>query len=252
MTNNDWNKDLRLAMRQYGAQHYPEEACGLIIEVGKKVNIIDLPNCAEDRRNNFRIAPEEYAKASDLGEVIGVWHTHCDLSEKPSQADLAACESSELPWYIISVKMNEVGFEFSDVFHFAPSGFQMDYIGRPYVFGVFDCYSLVRDYYAREFQITLGNYPRIDNWFRLGHNFFVDHYKEEGFECLVNGEEPIEGDIFLINSSGDVPNHLAIYIGDEKIIHHTHGRLSRRDVYGGYWKKHTVNHLRHTSKCSQL
>lgn len=243
--------DLSAAMKTYGASHYPEEACGLLVQVGKKVKILDLPNCAEDRRSHFRIASEEYAKAADMGEIVGVWHTHCDISEKPSEADLAACESSELPWYIMAVKNTESGLSFSEVFHFSPSGFQMDYVGRPYVFGVFDCYSLVRDYYAREFQITLGNYPRIDNWFRLGHNFFLDHYKEEGFVCLVGGEEPAPGDVFLISSGSEIPNHLAVYIGNEKILHHAHGRLSRRDLYAGYWKKHTCNHLRHISKCLQ-
>jgi cell wall-associated NlpC family hydrolase len=45
------------------------------------------------------------------------------------------------------------------------------------------------------------------------------------------------------------PNHIAVYIGNEMILHHGHGRLSRRDIYGGFWQKHTTHHLRHKTKC---
>lgn len=245
------NNDLRAAMREYGELHYPEEACGFVVQVGKKVRILDSPNAAGDKRNQFRIASEDYVKASDLGEIIGVWHTHCEMPEKPSEADLAGCESSELPWYILSVYKTEQGFSFSEIHAFEPSGFSMDYVGRPYIVGVFDCYSLVVDYYAREFGIKLNSYPRIDNWFRLGMNMFEENFKSEGFGLLLD-EEPRAGDVFLIHSGSSIPNHVAIYLGEEKILHHTHGRLSCRDIYGGYWEKHTSHHLRNnlvSSKC---
>jgi hypothetical protein len=42
-----------------------------------------------------------------------------------------------------------------------------------------------------------------------------------------------------------VPNHAAIYLDDGPILHHLQGRLSSRDVYGGYWQKITTHTLRH-------
>jgi cell wall-associated NlpC family hydrolase len=42
-----------------------------------------------------------------------------------------------------------------------------------------------------------------------------------------------------------VPNHAAVYLGDGLILHHLQGRLSSRDVYGGYWQKVTTHALRH-------
>ena len=42
----------------------------------------------------------------------------------------------------------------------------------------------------------------------------------------------------------NVPNHAAIYLGGDVIGHHLYGRLSGRDVYGGYYKKHTTHVLR--------
>ena len=38
----------------------------------------------------------------------------------------------------------------------------------------------------------------------------------------------------------DVPNHAGIYLGDNVILHHVQGRLSSRDVYGGYFIQSTA------------
>jgi cell wall-associated NlpC family hydrolase len=42
-----------------------------------------------------------------------------------------------------------------------------------------------------------------------------------------------------------VPNHASVYLGDGLILHHLQGRLSSRDVYGGYWQKVSTHALRH-------
>lgn len=241
--------DLKAMMQRAGAQAYPNEACGLVIKVGKKSLVLECGNQAEDKLNQFRISADDFAAASDAGEVIGVWHTHCDRPETPSDADRAGCEASEVTWYIMSVMGDKDGLRaFSEVLVLNADGFAMPYLERPYVFGVFDCYSLIADYYKREYALTLGNYAHIDNWANLGHNFFVDNYKAEGFVVLID-QEPAVGDVFLIQTEAKVPNHVALYLGDEKIMHHMHGRLSRRDIYGGYWLHHTTHHLRHQSKC---
>ncbi|MDW0377373.1 C40 family peptidase [Mannheimia haemolytica] len=43
----------------------------------------------------------------------------------------------------------------------------------------------------------------------------------------------------------DVPNHAAIYIGDQMVVHHSPNRLSKRDLYDGYWLRHTHSIWRH-------
>jgi cell wall-associated NlpC family hydrolase len=58
-------------------------------------------------------------------------------------------------------------------------------------------------------------------------------------------EELRHGDAVLMNISGKVSNHCAVYLGDNLILHHINKRLSSRDVYGGYWLKNTTQALRH-------
>lgn len=243
------SNDLLTFIQEEGARQYPNEACGLVVRVGKKSIPVACKNVAEFPRQHFVMDAIDYAKAADIGEVIGVWHTHIEIPPTPSVADLAGCENTDMPWYIVSVYRAEGGFVFSEMTITEPSGFELDYLERPYAFGALDCWSLVRDYYRREFSIKLGDYPRIEKFWAEGYNFFGENWKNEGFRQLINDEEPRTGDLFLIQTDGKFPNHIAIYLGNEIILHHCHGRLSRRDIYGGYWQKHTTHHLRHETKC---
>lgn len=244
-------KSLKKVMSEEGALRYPHEACGLIVSKGKRSIAIPCRNIATQPGSNFMIAPDEYIAATKRGEVIGVWHTHIEIPPQPSKADLAGCENTELPWFIMSVRKGAEGFEFDGPICIEPTGFEIPYTERPYVSGVLDCYSLLLDFYKREYGIRLRDYPRIETDGRMGYTFFVERYEQEGFVKLIDSEAKV-GDVFLIklNSTGESPNHIAIYIGDDKILHHYHGRLSRRDIYGGgYWQKHTTHHLRHKTLC---
>ena len=245
------DNDLLKVIREAAVNRYPNEACGLVIKIGSKSIAIETENSSEEPRSQFLIGALEYARCADQGEVIGVWHTHTNGNNSPSEADYAGCENSNLPWYLLSTRRNDDGvFTFQPLICFEPQGREIPYVGRPYAFGALDCWSLVRDYYKREFQIQLGDYPRHHEfWLKEETNFFENSWKDEDL-VDVTGTIPQVGDIFFIQTdrSGN-PNHVAVFIGDDKILHHCHGRLSRRDVFGGYWAKHAVRHVRHISKC---
>lgn len=229
---------------------YPNEACGFVIAKGRKTFAIEVRNEAPYPRNTFLINPDQYAEAEEQGEIVAVWHTHVDEAPTPSEADLAGCEASGLTWLIMSIYKRTDCFETTAVYPFSPSGHQQDFVGRPYIFGTFDCWSLVVDYLKRNHNIEMSNdYPRLQEfWLSDQTNFFDNCFEKEGL-IEVTGEL-IDGDVlmFQTDTSGHA-NHTAVYIGEGKILHHITGRLSNIDVYGGYWEKHTVRHLRHKSKC---
>lgn len=244
------SNDLIQEIQKHGASSYPSEACGVVVKRGKKSVVVPCKNVSETPRTHFVMDLNDYSAAADTGEIIGIWHTHVDLPSRPSDADRAGCENSELPWFIIGVRKGKDDFVFEDMQTIEPNGFEMPYLERPYAFGVFDCWSLARDFYRREYGIKLGDYPRIERFWAKGNNFFGDpiNWEREGMVRLID-QNPKEGDLFLIQSdSTGNPNHIVIYIGNDMILHHCVGRLSTRDIYGGYWQKHTVTHLRHRTK----
>lgn len=244
------SNDLLQKIQEEGAKQYPKESCGLVVKKGRKSFAVACKNTAEDPKMHFVMDVNDYAAAAEMGEIIGVWHTHVEISPQPSEADKVGCENSELPWYIVSVYKTGDEFSFSDLVTFEPTGYEISYVERPYAFGVLDCWTLVRDYYRREFDIVLGEYPRINRFWAVGYDFFGENWKKEGFEQITDGSEPKSGDLFLIQTDNfGKPNHIAVYVEGGLILHHAHGRLSRRDIYGGYWQKHTTHHLRHKTKC---
>jgi len=243
------NAALLKAFREEAEARYPEEACGYIVAVGKKQSFMACKNSAEKPHTQFRIDENEYQRCADVGEIIAVWHSHPDKNNQPSDFDRVECESMELPWFINAItKSDEEGFVFSDTSLMEPSGFMMEYVGRPYHYGLVDCYSLLRDYYKGEYSIDLAvcRNCRDTRFWELDVPVPVieQNYTELGFERVYDAQ-PRKGDVLLIQTGGTVANHVAIYIGDDMILHHCENRLSSRTIYGGYWHKHTVAMLRH-------
>lgn len=225
-------------MIAHAQEEAPNEACGLVVAHGRKVRTQRARNVAEEPRITFVIDPEAWLAIPEADEVVGIYHSHPVTPAEPSTADLVGCEASGLPWHIVTPSGAHHYFE--------PSGYQAPYRGRPYVYGTLDCFTIVRDYYQREFSIDLPEIERPNFWWKHGGNLYVEHYAKYGFVRLAD-EAPRIGDVFLIQMMSDVPNHAAIYVGDQKILHHVQNRLSSIDVWGGMWSRCMTHHLRHQS-----
>lgn len=237
------NPDTAQAIREHAVAEYPRESCGLIAVVRGRERYLACRNIATTARENFVLHPEDYAAAEDLGEIVAVVHSHPDAGVHPSEADRVQMASSGLPWYIVSVNAEGVT---SDIVRHEPVAYEAPLVGRQFVHGVLDCYTLVRDYYQRELGITLFDRDREDDWWNKGGNLYMDHYLEAGFEPIRG---PIQKhDVIVMQVRSPVPNHAGIYIGDSMILHHMYGRLSSRDIYGGYFQETTRMIARYT-KC---
>ena len=244
------NDPLTRQMQEAAIAAYPNEACALIVGVGKKARFFPCANLSSEPRTSFRLDPADYARAEDTGEILAIWHSHVDTPTTPSDADRAGCEATELPWLISAVHKQGETFEHHKPVILEPNGFQMPYLERPYIFGTFDCYSLVVDYYEREYGIKLDRMVnhRIEQWWRKGHDLIGDYYAAQGF-VEVSNDTWNEGDVLAFGINSTIPNHVAIYVTGDIILHHMVNRLSRRETCGGYWRSHLTHHLRHTSKC---
>lgn len=236
------------AIKQNAASRYPNEACGLIIKKGKKLVPIVCDNIADDPLNRFVISPVEFTTAEDQGEVIAVWHTHVEKSSKPSPADVISCNATELDWFIFDIYREDKGFKFDSMTHLKPSVGIDDLIGREYLYGVNDCFSLATEYYKREFGIEITfvplGYPQMQISEKEDNNM-VQGAIDAGFE-MVSSQTPLKGDLFLLNVGSDFPNHIGVYIGDSRMLHHCHNRLSETHIYPKtYWQAHTFAHMRH-------
>lgn len=233
--------DLVEQMHAHAAAAFPQEACGLVLASGKKGRIVRAANVAADPGFTFDLDPNAWLEVTEDESVIGIYHSHPSGIAEPSLADLSGCELSSLPWHI-------VGYQTGDYRYIEPHGFRAPYEQRPYVFGVHDCYGIIRDWYLWEYGVKLPNFKRTDYFWERGEDLFNQHFREAGFVSLVE-TDPQPGDCFLLQVAGSkVPNHIVLYIGGGIILHHASGRLSRKEQWGGHWQKHAVTHLRHNTR----
>ena len=223
---------------QHAKDEFPKECCGLVAVVKGRRRYFPCRNIAQTPDEHFVL--DGWHEVEDKGEVVAVCHSHPKTNPAPSEADRVACEKSGLPWFIVNP--NTEGWGYCE-----PEGFELQYVGREFVHGIVDCYTLVRDFFQREYGITLSDYHRRDQWWYNGENMYVDNFAKEGFS-RVPIQELQRGDLLLMNLQSPVPNHAAIYLGDQQILHHVQGRLSSRDLLGGYYLKSCDRVIRHESR----
>lgn len=225
-------------MLAHAEASYPNEACGFVVAVGNKSVVVSCKNIDELPHELFTISDIDYAAASALGEVIGIWHSHVNESPDPTMGDRQMIEATGLPWHIVSWPGR--GYAYAE-----PCGFEAPYEGRPFVHGILDCYSLIRDWYRREHGLVLTDYPRAVEWWNKGEDLYLQNFEREGFRRLIDAEfRP--GDALLMRiGDTQTSNHGAIYLGRGEILHHVTNRLSCRDVLNGYYQRGITHHLRH-------
>lgn len=233
---------------QHALAEYPREACGLVVVARGRECYVPCTNKATTASEHFVIGPMDYARADALGEVVVLVHSHPDVPARPSEADRVSCEASGLRWVILSIMPGKDGPEFAGTAELAPSGYEAPLVGRSFAHGVLDCWALCRDWYRLEWGVTLPSPPRADDWWNDGHSDLYGDaaMRDAGFHRLPESESLALGDLILmqIRSRNLVPNHAGIYLGDGLMLHHLHGRLSSRDVFGGYWREFARSYWR--------
>ena len=101
------SKEKLNAIHQNGEQAYPEEGAGLMLgrfagDEKQVETILPLTNTREDtdRHNRYLLDPQDYLKgemeAARLGlDVLGVFHSHPDHPNQPSEFD----REWAIPWF---------------------------------------------------------------------------------------------------------------------------------------------------------
>ena len=233
------SEDLKNEILVHAKDQSPEECCGLIIIKKGRIRYKPCKNVSDIPKETFILATSDYVKAEEEGEIVAVVHSHPFVSPEPSVADKIACEKSNLEWFIVNPTTEKWGY-------YKPSGFKLPFVGREFHFGIIDCYSLVKDYFKQELNIDMRDYLREDRFWERGESLYEDNFEKEGFVKIPINKIK-KHDLLFMHLEANLPNHAAIYLGEQQILHHVQGRLSSRDILGEYYIKNIAFAARHKS-----
>jgi|TARA_Y100000590_G_scaffold117315_1_gene134083 proteasome lid subunit RPN8/RPN11 len=224
-------------VKEYVYTQANKEACGLLGIRKGRVKFFPCKNKAEDPKHDFVIDPYDYKAVADEADIVGVIHSHPGQGyPEPSPVDRAACNRLGIPWYIFGGDDEWAKLE--------PKEESFELLGRPFVFGVYDCYTIVKDYFAKQDIHFRPDWSYEWEFWKQGKNYYLERYAEEGFSKVTDGSLQMH-DVILMALNADTTNHAGIYVGKGKMLHHAPYRLSCRDNYHGIWNQITRTILRH-------
>ena len=218
----------------------PKESVGLLLNVKGKERYYPCNNLSMTSYHCFILDPVDYVKADSVWEITGIVHSHPITPPTPSQADLISCENSNLPWHIVNPKTEQWGY-------CEPTGYKAPLLGREWVWGITDCWSLVVDWYKEEKNIELLDYQRpakVEDF--LADPVFERYLPSRGFRLLDPDEKLMNGDVLAMSIFGQGLNHVAIFL-DGDVLHHLADRLSCKEPYSEWLLKCTGGRYRYAS-----
>lgn len=230
----DMNEKIMAAIAAHAAAEYPRECCGLVIQIGRKLEYVPCKNHAQEPTEHYVMSDEDWADAEDRGEVIRTIHSHPGDGCRPIQSaiDRDACNASGVVMGIIAWPSGEYA-EFQPV--------EEPLIGRKFSLGGNDCYGIVLAFHkAHGIDLIDCRVPYA--WWERGENLIMDNYERAGF---VRKDNLQPGDTLIMQIGAGMPNHWAVYLGDNVILHHMYNGLSHKCTYNEYLRGCTRLVVRH-------
>lgn len=223
-----------VAMQNDALHQYPKRSFGYV-QNGAYVS---------ESGNSFDDRPQYWIHSVNP-PIEAIVYSRPDGNVYPDQADMELQLSWNVPVGIIATDGKEVAAPvfWGDALPIAPL------VGRSFMHGVWDCYSLVRDAYrlgsvalaAQGIEkwplppVTLPEVPRSDCWWDSGQDLYLDHLKPAGF-VEIKASEARAGDGFLLKIRSETLNHAGVLVDFNSILHHLPTRLSRREA-SGMWAR---------------
>lgn len=230
-------KNLLKAEAQKNAPH---ESCGFVFE---DFTIYPCKNMAPDPRNYFLINPDDFDSAKAIKKVIGVYHSHPFGAAIHSELDKKNSEDTFMDSYLYSLEEDKVSV-------YKPMGYKQSLVRRDFCYGISDCWILVQDYYDTKLGIKMNiNPPRTNEHDIISKNLIQNVLipsliNDYGFSIIKDGELK-KYDILIMKMNSSVPNHVAMYLEDNLILHALKDRGYCQTFYGNHFKNKTICKLRH-------
>lgn len=242
------NESIKYLIKEHSLEENPKECCGLIYKNEIGFFAQKCKNTAKDPLNFFEISPIDYLNTSLKGKILAFYHSHSkNHSNDFTQFDIINAEKLKLSGVLYIIE--------TDTFkEYSPTGYELPYIGRNYVLGKVDCFSLVKDYYKTEFNIEIEDITHKYRYIEhkpdhpdnnIYHDILPNHFLKNNF---MEVKDLKENDVILIKTHKIMsPVHCAVYKNVDMILHHPFGLKSRIEKIRSSYKNCMTHFFRHKS-----
>lgn len=238
------NAEIKAKVKEHALKENPSEACGYIcVNFLGEVTVLPCENMARNKKGRFAIHPSKNKEAEKIGHIAAFYHSHASefldtASDKFSPEDLDAAYEACIP-ALLYVHPH-------DTWHFnVPSTYQpTDLLGRPFVWGVWDCYTLVRDYYKIHKGVQMGNYLPPENATTQSDFGYETKIKNENFHEIPLAEIQ-KDDVILLKIKSQFINHCLVYLGNNEFLHQPANKISSKGILDERYMKYIAKVMRH-------
>lgn len=221
-----------------------EEVCGFIFHNLNSLNFFPCTNIAKDKSMEFEISSDDYITCTKLGKILAIYHSHTAQSPYGANLtpnDIELAEVMELPVRVFSLAENKWG-------EYIPKEYKIPLVGEPFIWGEKDCFGLVRTFLRQEKGIYINDYDRDDSFQSSTNNQILDNIENEGYKDVGSTALLKKHDVLLFNSGRVNIQHMAIYMGNSRILHHPLNMLSNIEIMNQKWHDRLRYVFRHKNE----
>lgn len=224
-THNIFDFDVINDACKHALEEFPNESCGAVIND----EYIRFPNAAECPEKQFLINDPQFVVAHMTGQVQAVIHSHNDFA-MASKDDQAQQIEFGIPYGII----NLVNRSIVHVVFWGDTLPREPLEGRTFFYGIWDCFSLVRDFILEKFHVIAPNPPRDFEFWNRSESVFEQYIREGALPFReVDRSEVQPDDILFYNIHGTkFINHCGVMCEDGLVLHHLYNYLSKKFPVG--------------------
>ncbi len=245
MNTNIKNKIINLA------RNSEEEICGFLYYNDYGLfDIFPCENVAFNKTEEFEIDPKDFLNCEKIGKICGVYHSHPGDENSFSESDIEFIEELGVPLYMFCAGDNS--------WHeYIPPTYKIELEKLPFIWGLFDCYSIIRNYLRQEKNIFLPDFDRTEKFETMEVNEpdIISNIKGAGGVIIC--EQPnIDftklkiGDVLLFTTKikeKNNPLHFGIFLGNSTFLHHPQNRISQKSYLNLGWLNRLSHVIRHNT-----
>lgn len=239
------NNSIKERIREHALEESPKECCGMVVEKERELQLYKCPNHSEKPTHHFYIPPSHYLRASRLGNISAIYHSHTSENENFSDNDKKNSAAHQTTFVLYNTMKNSF-------FCYDPTKNKTLQLNKEFEIGKCDCYTLVKDYYKKLGINLQGTNSFGNDWHlkkpELIHELFNLNKNNPSLpiEELPKGAPLKKHDVLVFElRKGNGPSHVGVLLEEGMLYHHPRNRYPTVEILQNHYLEKLYKIYRH-------